>query len=251
MSQHSKSDLELEKERNYQVVKSNEFIQKSRYSLSLVQQRIIFALMQKIKPEDSEFKEYEFSIPEFLQICGLENSGYQYTSIKKAILDLKNNNFWIDTEEKSIAVGWLSKAVIDKKTGKINLVLDNTLRPYLLNLKSHFTKLNFLSILSLKSRYSIRLYEILKSYLNLNEVTILVEDLKIQLECQNYKRWADFKRKVLDTAVDDINANTELQITYDLLKKSRTINKIVFHIEAKSTVDRVLINMNSNLRLNS
>ena len=74
---------ELAEERNQLVVKHNSLIQKTRYSLSTQQQKIILYLISKIKPDDDELKEYDFvkvsrtclvNINELVHIKALANS---------------------------------------------------------------------------------------------------------------------------------------------------------------------------------
>ena len=57
----------------------------------------------------------------------------------------------------------------------------------------------------MKSRYSITLYELLRSYANIETYTFDVEELKVFLGAEKYERWADFQRKVLDIAMREIN----------------------------------------------
>ena len=54
------------------VVKANELIQKSRFSLSLQQQKIVLYLISQITPFDEDFKLYEFSIIEFCRVSGID-----------------------------------------------------------------------------------------------------------------------------------------------------------------------------------
>jgi hypothetical protein len=58
--------------REKQVVKANDLIQKSRFSLSLLQQKIVLYLISQISTFDTDFKLYEFDIREFCQVCGID-----------------------------------------------------------------------------------------------------------------------------------------------------------------------------------
>ena len=61
---------EIHEMRSYKIVKSNDLIQKSRFQLSLQEQKIILYLISKIKPTDMEFNEYTFEIYDFLKSVG-------------------------------------------------------------------------------------------------------------------------------------------------------------------------------------
>ena len=71
------------------VVKANDLIQKSRFDLSLLQQKVVLYLISQIKPWDEDFTLYEFSIKEFCKVCGIEEkSGRNYQMLKSTIKEI-------------------------------------------------------------------------------------------------------------------------------------------------------------------
>ena len=81
------------------VVKANELIQKSRFSLSLQQQKIVLYLISQISPFDEDFKLYEFSIAEFCKVCGIDDTnGKNYIDLKQAIKEIADKSLWITFE---------------------------------------------------------------------------------------------------------------------------------------------------------
>jgi len=82
--------------------------------------------------------------------------------------------------------------------------------------------------LAMKSQYSIRLYELLKSYEYQRKRIFDIEELKLRLSAEHYKRFPDFKRKVLDRALEEINTLSDLDVTYTIIKESRRFAKIEF-----------------------
>ena len=73
-------------DRDKLVVKANELIQKSRFNLSLQQQKIILYLISQIDRNDKEFKLYSFSIQHFCKVCGnfTENEVCDICATRKA-----------------------------------------------------------------------------------------------------------------------------------------------------------------------
>ena len=127
---------ELLEARSQSVVKHNDLIQKSRYNLSLQEQKIILYLISKIKPEDEDFKLYEFSIQEFCEVCGIdEKNGKNYSDLKETIKDLTDKSNWAiiqkDGRETETLLRWIEKPYIDKNSGIIKIRLDNDMIPYL------------------------------------------------------------------------------------------------------------------------
>ena len=88
----------------------------------------------------------------------------------------------------------------------------------------------------MRSQYSIRLYEILKSYAYKKNKIFDIEDLKRTLSAENYTRFPDFKRYVLDIAVREMNEFSDLAIAYELIKESRRYAKINFSIQIKKNM---------------
>lgn len=213
------------------VVKSNDLIQKTRYDLSTKQQKILLFLISKIKTNDNSSKFYEFTINEFCEICDIEkNNGKNINNIKKDILNLEKKRFFMDNENTSISMGWINKTKIHKKNGLIQIRFDDDIFPFLFQLKENFTQYSILNTLSMKSKYSIRLYELFKSYENLNiEVCYSVENFQ-KLMNSNYTRWIDVKKRVLEPALNEINNLTDIYVDCIYKKQGRAVSKIYFTI---------------------
>jgi len=234
---------DLQENRSYNVVKSNDIIQKSRYNLSLQEQKIILYLISKIKPEDDDFRLYEFQIKEFCEVCGIKViSGGNYAMLKEVIKKLSDKSNWaIIKDEKGkeceTLLRWIEKPFIYEKSGIIKIRLDKEMKPYLLKLKEKFTVYSLYFILAMKSKYSIRLYEILKSYQTLGQCEFTIENLKEILTAQTYSVFADFRVKVLNIATQEINDYSDILVSYELEKKGRKFHKIKFLITPKYKKD--------------
>ena len=214
------------------VRKSNDLIQNAMYSLSLSQQKLMLHIFAMIKPSDTELPRYEMSIYEFLKLCGVDpHNGSMYKQVKKNIEDIANAKVqWIRLAgtQKITMFRWLSSATIDEGTGKIVLTLDQSLKPHLIQLKEFYTTMNITYTLPMKSQYSLKIYELCKSYQNLyitkkEKVEPLVwniETLKKQVDC-NAANWAHVRRTVLDKAKSEINGHTDIYFDYEVFEKDR------------------------------
>ena len=148
--------------KNYLVTKANTLITAS-YNLSLQEQKLILTLASMVQPNDEEFKEYEFKIKDFMELLGVE-SQTKYTEVPRITKDLMKKVFEIKEGKDIVQLSWLSSARYKVGEGLVILKFDSSLKPYLLQLKKLYTSYKLENILSLKSKYSLRLYEILKSY---------------------------------------------------------------------------------------
>jgi plasmid replication initiation protein len=240
--------------RNFPIVKSNHLIQKTRYDLSLQEQKLVLHLIQLIEPNDEEFKKYRFSIQEYCDVCGIDRkNGGNYIKIKKSLKALRDKSFWIALEDGSeVLMSWLSKVRVYPSKGIIDVELDSDLKPYLLQLKAFFTKYNYLYIMTMKSQYSIRLYELLKSYENISGIIYEIEELR-RLLCipdNTLPRWVDFKRFVIEQAIKEINELTDISVRYSSIKKGRSVFEVKFNIYPKSETEKILTQNIIERRLN-
>jgi plasmid replication initiation protein len=186
-------------------------------------------------------KEHAFEVGEFCRICGLNFSGANYRYIKQTIKALSDKSIWLKLDNGSeTLMRWINKAWINQKSGMIKLRLDDDMKPYLLQLKDRFTQYELFYTLAMKSQYSIRLYEILKSYENQNQKKFDIEELKKMLSAEKYKRYPDFRRYVLDISLREINAFSDVNVTYQVVKDGRRYANIVFSTSQKKGLNERL-----------
>ena len=235
------TEKEVSAARGRQVKKSNELIQKARYKLSLPGQKILLYLITLIPEGATEFAPMMFSIPDFCRVCDIQAEGGNYKLLEDALSDLLTDSarIWITLENgKRVPIMWIEKPYIDTLTGKLMVKLDNDMKPYLLNLKGHWTHYELIYTLRFKSKYSIRLYEIVKSYHYHNDqprIQVLsVDDLRALLDAEIYSEYRDFKRRVLSIAISEINQYTDRDLEIREIKSGRKVQEIEFTISCKS-----------------
>ena len=227
------------------VVKANELIQKSRFSLSLQQQKVVLYLISQITPFDEDFKLYEFSIVEFCKVCGIDyDSGKNYADLKAAIKEIADKSVWIRLANgKQTLVRWNEKPYIDDNSGLIQIKLDADMKPYLLQLKENFTQYELLWTLNFKSKYTIRLYELVKSihYHELDTYSrdFTLEELRGMLGAETYKTYQTFKVRVLEPSIEEVNQYSDKNVSFEPIKNGRAVSKIRLTISTKNTVDRL------------
>lgn len=232
--------IDIVHKKNYSIVKSNDLIQKSRFDLTLTEQKIVLRLIQMIQPDDKELKYYQFDIQEFCDICGIDKmSGGNYSYIKNTVQRLRDKSFFIDVDGKEVICSWINKARLKKSSGIIEIRLDDDLKPYLLNLKNKFTVYSFYNVLSMKSKYSPRLYELLKSEQYKRCFTYDLDHLKKLLNAERYEMYGNFKQKVLNVALREINETTDIIVECEPLKTKKKYTKIRFTVRSKTTSEQV------------
>jgi len=210
----------------------------SSYDLSLEEQKLILTLSSMVQPSDEEFKPYKFKISEFIKLLGIETQT-KYTEIPKITKELMKKILEIQEGNTLLQVAWLSSALYEKGTGMVTLKFSPDLKPYMLQLKEKFTQYQLANILSMKSKYSPRIYEILKcnEFKKQSYIELEVEELRKLLKAENiYPLYADFKRFILKQAQKELKKVSDISFEFEEIKTGRKITSLKFYIKPNNKV---------------
>lgn len=231
---------EIEKTRSLKVVKDTDFIQKVSYNLTANEQKLVIYCIASITPSDKTLHWINIKVSDFCEVCGIDKNHF-YTDFKALIENLDSKAYWIENEEKVFRFRWFSEIEYIKGNGTIKLLLNSNLSRYFIGLQTRYTKYELYNILALKSRYSIRLYEIFKSYKYANKKKEVIEltlaDIKSQIGANNksFSNFAELKRRVIDKAISEINEYTDISVSYTVGKKERKkVISLIFTITEKT-----------------
>jgi len=139
---------------------------------------------------------------------------------------------------------------------EVKIEFHREIMPYLINLKTNFTQHALSDIAELNSKYAIILYRWLS--MNYNQYDhysvkggrrekqvesyrnpeISMHELRQMTDTvDEYKRFYNFEKWVLKEPLSEITNHTTLSVTYEKIKKGRSIDSIVFHITKKQVAD--------------
>ena len=189
------------------------------------------------------------------------SSASKHTRFKEAIELMQKQAFFQIKEVKD--KGYEMTSIVPIPTVKWNSYNDDVMiqfnqfiMPYLIDLKAEFTQYKISELKELNSKYSIILYRWLSMNYNQYEhysvkggrraeqvenyrnPSISVKELREITDTVNeYKEIYDFEKRVLKKSLAEINAHTSFNVSYEKVKKGRSIDSIVFHIEKKRTAD--------------
>ena len=200
---------------DYYVVMANELL-KSKSKLSLNSAKLIRSAIMQIKPEDTELKPYKITIQEFNELLGLKSKTNIYRDVIKILDELFDERIEIKDEkspkDKWKKLRWVITCERDKQWILIQLHPD--IRQYVLGLQKMYTQYELGYILSLKSVYAIRLFELIKMGLSEKDlykykevqVEVMLDVLRRATDTEDkFERISSFKEKVIDVAIRDIN----------------------------------------------
>lgn len=262
MNSAEKTDILTKRE--YLVVKSNELVQHNRFELSLTEQKTVAFVCSMIKPIEAKDRangvpyqlEYDFNIRDYCKVCGIDyNAGKNYADVKATLKKLSDRSMWVTFDEnpdEEVLCRWLSKVRTNKKSGIAHIKLDEDLVPYLFDLGQKFTEYQLYNILAMKSAFSVRIYELMKSYAFQKSKTFDLDELKRLLmvdDVKSYDRFPDFRRYVLEVAEREINELTDLTIAFEPITQGRKVVRVRFTIKQKDPMERWISGATANDRL--
>lgn len=225
---------------NKLVVKDNALIDAS-FNLSLIEQRIMLLAIVEARESEglSPDTPIEVSVSDYIHQFKVDSNN-AYNLIKDAARTLKRREFsYLDRykgKEALTTANWVNKVTYVDTSGLIVLYLSNEVISLISRLSEQFTKYYLEQVSDFKSKYSIRLYELVIKWLSVGKTDKYnINDLrsKLGLDVQEYSTMSNFKSNVLDKAVAEINKHTNIHLNYEQFKKGRIITDVQFSIKSK------------------
>jgi plasmid replication initiation protein len=214
------------------VTKANNLIE-ARYKLDVIEQKVVLGCIAFIDPRKAMPESVTLTVEQYMQIYGGDRSN-AYKHLRMVANSLKKREVIIqDDEWVQHSAVWVSESKYYKQTGKLILWFSPTIRSYLADIKSKFTKYELNRIAQLNSSYSIRLFEMLIRFNDTGERIVSVKSFRQQIGLSDdiYPKFADFRKRVLDAAVKELNNKTNLVIEYQTMKTGKKITAIKFDFE--------------------
>lgn len=226
------------------VVKDNALIEAS-HKLSEVEQRLILLAILKArevgdKVEELKDKELVIHASDYTNAFGVDRDA-GYKSLKKAVMGLYQAEWgyhYINSKGNVVVryERFTQSAVYIENEATVKFMFANAIIPMLVELERNFTSYEIEQVAHLQSRYAMRLYECLIRFKASKTLTITLDELRFRfgLLPNEYILMSNFKNRVLDLAVREINANTDITVSYDQHKQGRTITGFTFKFKQKA-----------------
>ncbi len=236
------------------VTKSNELVLRSRYKISNIQDKLIrLAISQLPIMTEEEIKDLEaeadqlifkntpkviLETQDYLKLVDTPIGGSEYKRIREAVISLEKQKVWIqkpNNPNEETTVGWILKPTANSGDGTITLPIDPHILRYVRGLQEKFIEYGVLDTLKMTSIYSRMLYEILltESWKDGDIHRISVSDLRkyFHLEDTKYTRFSNFKARCIEPSVEEINKNTNMQVSCNYIYRGKTCEFVEFEIK--------------------
>lgn len=225
------------------VVKGNALINAS-YNLELTEQRLILLAILNARETGNGItseSRLEIHASEYSKNFNVSPDA-AYKALKDAVDNLFNRQFSYsqfhqETDKiKKMRSRWVSRVGYVEELAILEITFAPDVVPLITRLEQQFTSYKLKQVSQLTSKYAVRLYELLIAWREVSKVPqIQLEDFrsKLGVEDTEYKRIADFKVRVLEPAIKQINMFTDITVTYEQHKKGRTITGFSFKFKQK------------------
>ena len=237
------------------IVKSNALIEAS-YSLDAVEQRVILLAILEARALNIEIRlgtRIKVYASNYANTYGISKD-MAYKAMKKAVLGLHQAEFrWSEMTPKGVKhthSRFTDTIAYCEGEGCIELIFGSQVIPQIIDLKKLFTSYEIEQTRNL-NRYGLRLYELLIRWRATGKAKISLNDLRNALGVldDEYQTMSNFKNRVLDVAVSEINENTDITTSYEQHKQGRKIIGFTFTIKQKSTAQQT--KQTTNIDLNN
>jgi len=230
------------KKKNLTVFQSNKFTE-SRQEFSLNEKRILQYVIAKIKPTDTEFKQYIIPITYIAELADISPSNMY--SFGKDLMKTMLSKFIILEDPKNLRLkGFNYFAQLEYYQGDLTIQLHKEVHNLFLEIKKNktaFTAYELTEFMTLTSTYAQRIYELVKQYSRSSkrERDIEISDLRemLGIDTKKYKLFSDFRKRILEISHKLIEEHTTLRYKWEgVTIKGRKVVAIRFydiHISGK------------------
>ena len=201
---------------------------------------------KKIKFDDYKEREFEINIQEVNELAKINQKNYKL--ISKALDSLVQPVTLMDNPKRIIKLVPVTYVDLDIEKGVYKFKLEDIVID-LLKSTDYFTKLDLKEFNPLKSKHSIVIFEYLKRYENFGQIPLItMEELRSITDTKDkYPNFADFEKKVLGVATNEINEHTAYSVDYLTIKKRTCrrpkVHAIQFHFKKKSIHSGIDLNV--------
>ena len=146
-------------------------------------------------------------------------------------------------------VRWAQAVSYIETAGMIELQFTDAVIPLITRLSEQYTEYDLKQVSELQSEYAIRLYELMmqwKSVGKTNKIPLAEFRTKLGVEPEQYKKMCNFKARVLDLAISQINDFTDVTATYEQHKAGRAVTGFTFKFKMKKSKEKAAANIESD-----
>ena len=235
--------------KNSLVVKDNALINAS-YNLELTEQRLIMLAIINARESGQGItadSKLEIHASDYAKLFNVSIDA-SYKALREAVNNLFNRQFSYTAEYKRtgkigvVRSRWVSRIFYVDDLALLEITFAPDVVPLVTRLEEHFTSYQAKQVAHLTSKYAVRLYELLIAWREAGKVPpIEISEFRNRLGLldDEYTAMHNFKKRVLEPSIQQINEHTDITVTYEQHKKGRTISGFSFRLKQKPQPKKV------------
>ena len=234
--------------KNDLVVKDNVLINAS-YNLEVTEQRLILLSIIRARETGqgiSADSKLEIHASDYASRFNVTKEA-AYSALKNAVNNLFERKFSFkesrsDTDKEIVVKSrWVSRIAYIDDLAKLEVTFAPDVVPLITRLEKHFTSYQLRQVSQLTSKYAIRLYEFLIAWREIGKTPVIpLFDFRetLGLEVNEYQKMINFKNRVLEPAIKQINESTDIRVKYEQYKTGRAISGLSFTFKQKDNLSQ-------------
>jgi len=234
--------------KNDLVVKDNALINAS-YNLEVTEQRLILLSIIRARETGqgiSSDSKLEIHASDYAARFDVTKEA-AYNALKNAVNNLFERKFSFkeihkDTNKEIVVKSrWVSRIAYIDDLATLEVTFAPDVVPLITRLEKHFTSYQLKQVAQLTSKYAIRIYEFLIAWKDVGKTPVIsLSEFreKLGLDLSEYQRMVNFKNRVLEPAIKQINYLTDITVKYEQYKTGRSISGLSFTFKQKQSANR-------------
>lgn len=215
--------------RDHLVVKSNALVP-ILSSLSLNELRFLAFCMSKLPRELGAFPHVTARATELADIYEISTDSVYYL-VESLTIKINSKPLKLETATTRTILFWFSSVSYILGEATFTFKFNDELKPHLLQLRDNFTSYRIRDVYQFKAASSWHIYEVLRQYKAIGIRKFELDEFKALIGVQGkYSRFSNFKQKILDPAIEDINALSDLYVEYEIERRGLIASRINFFL---------------------
>lgn len=250
--------IPLQKKKNYSLISKDNNLITARYSLTGWEQKLLYRIFEEVQQNGYTTNIIPFKMSEmYSSYKEVVKSNITKKEFQQLLHSIQDKEVYLISNNEYIRTHWFA-LIATNDLVHYKLDIDKYVFPYIQSLTKCFTSLESASVYSFSSFYTMRFYELLKKWYPVKtKIEYTIEELKTMLELDlrieivngvekkinaSYENNSNFERKIIKKAVKEINEKSELNVTYEMIKRKRKYYSVCFYVSEKEIIDEQFIN---------
>lgn len=216
------------------VVKSNALVPLLT-RLTLNELRLLAVCIAHIKRDSDTFDPITVHAESLSDLFGIDVDRL-YGLVKDIATKINSKPLEIRDNKGPVVIYFFQSIRHNEGEGTFTFRFVDELKPFLLQLRDNFTAYRIKDVYQFKAASTWHIYEVLRQNKYKGKFSVDVEQFKALIDVSGkYSKFANLKYRLIDPAISEINAVSDIQVQYSLIKAGVTVEGLEFHIRENKT----------------